>query len=123
MESASTRESTQTKNKNKNIKSGEMNENNINEAWKESLMVKSISALLNEIISENSDPDEVKKNADKNKSMFTCKKPPSIGVQGYLERILKYTHIEDSTMIISLIFIDRLCDLNNVHMSIYNIHR
>ena len=61
MESASTRESTQTKNKNKNIKSGEMNENNINEAWKESLMVKSISALLNEIISENSDPMKLKK--------------------------------------------------------------
>jgi len=41
----------------------------------------------------------------------------------YLDRIAKYTKIEESTIILTLIYIDRICDFRNIHLSIYNIHR
>jgi hypothetical protein len=57
------------------------------------------------------------------KSGFTSKKPPAITIEAYLERILKYSHIEESTLILSLIYIDRVCDINNIQMTNFNIHR
>jgi hypothetical protein len=95
----------------------------------ESTMVKSISILLNEIICENAqNTDNNSKyyfftEVSKLKTGFTCKKPPSITIEAYLDRIIKYSKIEDSTLILALIYIDRICDQNNLQMTIYNIHR
>jgi hypothetical protein len=55
--------------------------------------------------------------------MFNSKKPPSISIQQYLERIVKYSKMEDSTLILTLIYIDRLCDLSQINLNDYNIHR
>ncbi len=40
-----------------------------------------------------------------------------------MERIKKYSKAEDSTLILTLIYIDRLCDVAQIHLSDYNIHR
>ncbi len=61
--------------------------------------------------------------ATKIRNVFTSRKPPTITLQAYLERIMKYTNIEDSTLIISLIYLDRMCELNIIQMNNYNIHR
>ena len=48
---------------------------------------------------------------------------PSISIMDYLIRIQTYSNIEKSTLIISLIYIDRLCHKAKVTLTYYNIHR
>jgi len=100
------------------------------EASSDSAMMKSIAAVLTEIVNESD--AEIAKMVRNNIPLpkenklgvaFTAKRPPAISILGYFERIVKYTHIEDSTIIISLIFIDRLCELNNIQLNKNNIHR
>ena len=57
------------------------------------------------------------------KNIFTSKKPPSISIQSYFERIIKYSKIEESTLIVTLIYIDRLCDFSQLVLTEFNIHR
>ena len=46
-----------------------------------------------------------------------------ISIVNYLQRIYKYLHPEDSTIIISLILIDRLCKIKNIVLTEDNIHK
>ena len=48
---------------------------------------------------------------------------PKISLYDYISRIQKNSLYEKSTMILSLIYIDRLCDLNNFNLTFYNIHK
>ena len=48
---------------------------------------------------------------------------PSISIKDYLIRIQTYSNIERSTLIISLIYIDRLCNKTKIMLTHYNIHR
>ena len=86
-----------------------------------------LSKILNEIIEENKNIKNgvVKEKNPKNDSysLFYCKTPPVISIEAYLERILKYSKLEDSSLIISLIYLDRVCDKNNVELINNNIHR
>jgi len=101
-------------------------------------MIKSISYLLEEIMEETeankANMDKHIKNYKKyNKDhkykgkivgeCFMANKPPGVDIYSYLERILKYTHIEDSSLILSLVYIDRLCELNDIQLNKFNIHR
>ena len=54
---------------------------------------------------------------------FLTKKIPSISIYDFLERIVKYSKIEKSTLVLILIYIDKLCDMNNVDITFYNIHK
>ena len=54
---------------------------------------------------------------------FSAKCIPSISIYDYLKRIQNYTLIEKNTLILSLIYIDRLCKLGKVTLTYYNIHR
>ena len=36
---------------------------------------------------------------------------------------LKYSKIENSTFVLILIYIDRVCDLNKIQLNYYNIHK
>jgi hypothetical protein len=40
-----------------------------------------------------------------------------------MERIVKYSKLEESTLIISLVYIDRLCDFTGLLLGDMNIHR
>lgn len=91
-------------------------------------IIKGISKILTEIIDENeaSLTKNVKDRASKlhnPKSIFSCKTPPSISIEAYLGRILKYSKIEESTLIITLIYLDRVCDMHNLDLTNHNIHR
>ena len=71
------------------------------------------------------------KNIIKNKKIFPKEsekifyhpKIPEISIYDYLYRIKKYSSIEDSTLIISLIYIDRICKNKGIILTKYNIHR
>jgi hypothetical protein len=80
--------------------------------------VQKVSDIIAEIIQENK-----KKGEDKANSLFFCKAKPAINITEYLMRIVKYAKIEESTLIVALIYIDRLCDLNNFNLTESNIHR
>jgi hypothetical protein len=93
-------------------------------------IIKTVATLLSEIINENKEEfknsketGKIPSNIDKHKSIFNSKKPPSISIQQYIERIVKYSKMEDSTLIITLIYIDRLCDMSQLHLNDFNIHR
>jgi hypothetical protein len=88
--------------------------------------IQGISKILNEIIEEN---ESNLRNANCGQSkhdpkfVFSCRTPPTITLDAYFDRILKYSKIEESTLIISLIYLDRVCDLHNLDLSSFNIHR
>jgi hypothetical protein len=87
-------------------------------------LIKAISKTLTLILDENmkmSNYDEIVKKQSKNK--FSTNKEPKISVYDYLVRIQTYSHIEKNTLIISLIYIDKLCHKNNIFLTYYNVHR
>ena len=79
-----------------------------------------ISDLLSNICEENK-----KKNKQKNLLIksFNNKNIPSISIKDYLFRLIKHTQINKSTIIIILIYIDRICNINHFFLSYYNIHK
>jgi hypothetical protein len=81
--------------------------------------VQKICDLLKDVLMDNkrTRPDESKPDP------FKAKAKPSVGVRDYIDRILRYTKIEESTLIISLIYIDRLCEYYNYFITDRNIHR
>ena len=57
------------------------------------------------------------------KSIFSQNQIPEISLEKYLNRIKKYTEIENNTLIISLIYIDRLFQESNLILTAFNVHR
>ena len=87
-------------------------------------LIKAISKTLTLILDENMklyNYDEIVKKQIKNK--FSTNKEPKVSVYDYLVRIQTYSHIEKNTLIISLIYIDKLCHKNNIFLTYYNAHR
>ena len=79
-----------------------------------------ISDLLNNICEENKAKKEKRNSFIKH---FTNINIPSISIRDYLMRLTKYSKINESTIIIILIYIDRICKINNVLLTFYNIHK
>ena len=79
--------------------------------------------ILLHILSENKkSKDYYNKINFNNDGHFTFKMRPSISLFDFLQRILKYIKIEFSTLIIAMIYIDRICK-EKVFLNEYNIHR
>ena len=83
-------------------------------------MIKAISHTLLLLIKENKGIKSKHKSIEK---LFRSKRIPEISVYDYLMRIFKYTEINISTLIISLIYIDRFCEINDIILTHYNIHK
>ena len=79
-------------------------------------LIKKISIILEKVIYLNSNKFQ------KKKSIFNCNFIPNISLYNYLYRIQKYSEVEDSTLILALIYIDRIC-CNNFIINYYNIHK
>ena len=54
---------------------------------------------------------------------FTNKNIPSISIKDYLLRLSKHSKVNESTIILILIYIDRICNMNHFFLSYYNIHK
>ena len=66
--------------------------------------------ILLHILSENKKSKDYYKKINSNQDgHFTFKMKPGINLLDYLRRILKYVKIEYSTLIIAMIYIDRIC--------------
>jgi hypothetical protein len=89
------------------------------ELWKNTKIIKSLTHILLEIIAENSSNQHKNRVGD----VFNDKKSPSLSLFSFIERILRYTHLEESSLVISLIYIDRMCEINDIVLTDKNIHR
>ena len=76
-----------------------------------------ISEILTEISSQNSN---VEYNPD---DPFSTKSPAKVTLQYFFGRIKRYAQIEESTLIIILIYADRMCTTSGIILNPHNIHR
>ena len=82
-----------------------------------------IAKVLNKIINKNEEKDEYIKNVmDQSYMKFHSIYLPIISLEDYIIRIKKYIQIDDSILICSIIYIDRLI-LKGLFISQYNIYR
>ena len=79
-------------------------------------LIKRISIILEKVLYLNSNKFQ------KTKSSFNCTFIPNISLYNYIYRIQKYSEMEDNTLILALIYIDRIC-CNNFIINYYNIHK
>lgn len=95
-----------------------------NEVYKSKTVVEAVSHILSSIVSDNKYQKVPKAQIDKQKKLpFYSKCAASVTLTDYFERILKYSHIEESTLIIALIYIDRVCESYDLFLCESNIHR
>ena len=86
----------------------------------EKKIIKKISNLINDICEENT--------KEFNKENNSLIKPflsinPSISIKDYLERLYKYSKMNVSTIILILIYIDRISNINKFKLTYYIIHK
>ena len=87
-------------------------------------LIEIISFSLLEIITKSKEKKNYKeKIKSQKKSLFTSKKIPNISIGDYLTRIKKFTLINDSTLIICLIYLDRYLKMNKIILTEFNVHR
>ena len=87
-------------------------------------LIETISFSLLEIITKSKEKKNYKeKIKSQKKSLFTSKKIPNISIGDYLTRIKKFTLINDSTLIICLIYLDRYLKMNKIILTEFNVHR
>jgi hypothetical protein len=87
-------------------------------------LINSISKALNTILEKNKNLKNYKDILKKQSLMyFSANTIPNITIKDYLVRIQNYSEVERSTLILSLILIDRMCRKSGVLLTHYNIHR
>ena len=86
-------------------------------------IIQYFSFTLNDYIIQNEKKKVQKNSSHYYDSDFSCKTIPNISIEDYLKRIIKYTQLEESTLIIALIYIDRILENKNFKLSKYNVFR
>ena len=87
-------------------------------------LLSSISHTLTVLINHNINQDNYSKVLLlQSHSPFSAPQVPPISIDAYLERIFSYSKCEESSLVSSLIYIDRISSDGNVLLTPYNIHR
>ena len=95
-----------------------------NEDIKNKNLINSISKTLNTILEQNKKLKNYREILKKQSMMyFSANSIPNITIKDYLMRIQNYSEVEKSTLILSLILIDRMCRKSGILLTHYNIHR
>ena len=97
-----------------------VNQNEINDN-SEKIIIKKISDLLSDICDENTKDLISEKNL--HLKPFLMRNIPPISIKDYLERLCKYSKIDTSTIILILIYIDRICNIQKFKLTYYNVHK
>ena len=79
-------------------------------------IINSISLSLNELIKRN-------KSQKINQDIFYLGFLPPITLRNYINHLMQQTNMEISTLIISIIYIDRFCSKNKYYLNKNNIYR
>ena len=83
-------------------------------------IITSIANNLTELIIENH--QNIKRRYIKRDSFYLTH-IPFITLEDYLKRIIKYTRMDISTLILAIIYIDKMCETQEYILSFNNIHR
>ena len=88
------------------------------------VLLNKINKILKIVMAENKNLKNYDEKLSSQKNMpFTSYNKPSLSIREYLYRIQTYTEAEDNTIIIGLMYIDRICEHSSVVLTPYNIHR
>lgn len=85
-------------------------------------LISSIANVLEHIIVNNKNFKSTVTNQLQKLSFF-CRQVPQISIEDYLDRIDFYTNCEDSSLIIALIYLDRVTSHGKIILNEYIIHR
>jgi hypothetical protein len=87
-------------------------------------IILSVSTIVNEIIEENKRDENGKVVTERQaKLIFNAKRRPNISIESYLERIMKYSNMEESSFVFALIYLDTICNKKGIVLTELNIHR
>ena len=81
-------------------------------------IIDSISLSLNEIIKDNKARGKCPK-----QDIFYLGFIPPISINEYIKNLMKYSNMDISSLITTIIYIDRFCDKNNYYLTQNNIFR
>lgn len=87
-------------------------------------LLSAVALTLKKVLDENknlANYSKIKK--EQSKLVFYSQRAPTITLYDYLYRIQLYSEVSDSTIIIALIYIDRICDSSIILLNSNNIHR
>ena len=88
------------------------------------ILLNKINKILTIVLEENKALKNYKEKLSLQKNMaFTSYNKPSLSIKDYLYRIQSYSEAEDNTIIIGLMYIDRICEHSSIILTPYNIHR
>ena len=87
----------------------------------EQKIILNVSNMLTDICDNNSQMFKSDKNFKLIKPFITIN--PSIKIKDYLEQLYKYGRMSGSTIILMLIYIDRLCNINKIKLTYRIIHK
>ena len=94
---------------------------NLNNRSTELKIIRNISIVFTDICDSNSKELKSEKNFRLIKPFITIN--PSIKIKDYLEQLYKYGKMNGSTIILMLIYIDRLCNINKIKLTYRIIHK
>lgn len=87
-------------------------------------LLENINLILLSIIGENKNLKNYNEETTKQKKLvFYSSEIPSISIKNYLYRIQSLSEVEDNTLILSLIYIDRICEKASIILTEFNIYR
>jgi len=98
--------------------------NNDEKKNKDSTLYLSIGYILIDLVNENGRKKNYKEKLQLQKrNIFTSHDIPKITLSKYLERMKKYMKLEDNSIILGLIYLDRFCKKTKIILTVYNTHR
>lgn len=87
-------------------------------------LVEKIANIFTMLINENKNLSRYERIIKRQtKMLFSALEKPEITIVDYLIRIIQYSKAEESTLVNALIYIDRVCLMNSIVITEYNIHR
>lgn len=100
------------------------NESSCSEGSSNEILINKLNAALKTVIDENKLLKNYKKIISfQKKSIFNKNEIPTISVKDYLFRIQNFANMEENTLITSLIYLDKITQMNGIVLSPFNIHR
>jgi hypothetical protein len=110
-------------NNSKNINNNiiQISDSNMPEEKQEKKIIEKISDLLSDICDQNT--HNFNNEINPYIKPFLSRAIPSISIKDYIERLYKYTKINSSTIILILVYIDRLCNIYKFKLTYYIIHK
>ena len=82
-----------------------------------------LSKIIGTVIEKSVKYHEVNNLKEKKETNFCSKEIPNISITNYILRLTKKINIEPSTLILGIIYFDKICNKGNIILSFLNVYR